>query len=92
MLNLLKRKIFKNNHYSGNLLDPENSWCIFAQFENFEQIWGTVKGSTLKLKTRFKNSICLAFHFSTYLLLCVPYMQNFKKMHACEAAGGTKLG
>ena len=27
-----------------------------------------------------------------YLLLYVPYMQNFKKMHAREAAGGAKLG
>ena len=27
-----------------------------------------------------------------YLLLYVTYMQNFKKMHACEAAAGAKLG
>ena len=93
MLNLLKKQIFKNNHYSRSFLDPENWWCILAQFEKFEQIWGTVKGRTLKLKKkRFENSMCFAFHLSTYLLLYVPYMQNFKKMHACEAAGGTKLG
>ena len=33
-----------------------------------------------------------AFHLSTYLLLYVLYMLNFKKMHACQAAGGAKLG
>ena len=27
---------------------------------------------------------CILF---VYLLLYVPYMQNFKKMHACDAAG-----
>ena len=29
---------------------------------------------------------------SIYLLLYVPYLKNFKKMYACEAAGGAKLG
>ena len=50
------------------------------------------KGRTLRLKTRFENSICFLFYLSTYLLLYVPCMQNFKKMHACEVAGDTKLG
>ena len=63
-----------------------------AQFEKFEQIWRTVKGRILKLKKRFENSIRFRFHLSTYLLLYGPYMQNFKKMRACEAAGGAKLG
>ena len=63
-----------------------------TQFEKFEQIRGTVKGRTLKLKKRFENSIGFAFHLSSHLLLSVPYMQNFKKMHACEAASGVKLG
>ena len=59
VLNLLKKKI-KNNHYSGNLLDLENWWCILAQFEKFKQIWGTVKAGLLNLKNkRFENSICL---------------------------------
>ena len=66
MLNLLKKKFFKNNHYSGGLLDPEKWWCILAQFEKFEQIWGIVKGRTLKLKKRLENSICFAFPLSTY--------------------------
>ena len=92
MLNDLKKQIFKNNHYSGSFLGPENWWSISAQFGKFEQIWGTVKGRTLKLKKRFENSICSGCPLSTYLLLCGPYMQNFKKMHACEAAGGAKLG
>ena len=87
------KKNFKKNHYSGSLLDRENRWCILAQLEKFEQIWGTVKDRTLKLKKkRFENFLCFAFHFSTYLLLYVPCMQNFKKMYACEAAGGAKLG
>ena len=55
-------KIFKNNHYFRSLLDPENRWCVLAQFEIFEQIWGTVKDS---LK-RFENYKCFAFHLSTY--------------------------
>ena len=42
MPNPLKKHIFKNNHYSGSFLDPENRWCISAQFEKFEQIWGSV--------------------------------------------------
>ena len=92
MLNLLKKQILKNNHYFGSFLDLENWWCISAQFEKFEQIWGTVKDRTLKLKKRFGNSICFGFPLSTYLLLYVSYMQNFKKMHVCEAAGGAKLG
>ena len=93
MLNLLNRKKkFKNNRYSGSLLDPKNWWCILAQYKKFEQISGTVKGVTLKLKKRFENTICFAFPLTTYLFLYVPYMQNFKKMHACEAAGGEKLG
>ena len=58
----------------------------FGQFEKFEQIWCTVKGRTLKLKKRFDNSICAAFHLPTDLLLYVPYMQYFKKMHVCETA------
>ena len=45
MLNLLKQKLFKNSHYSKSLMDPENWWCILAQFEIIEQIWGTVKDS-----------------------------------------------
>ena len=82
MPNPLKKHIFKNNHYSGSFLDPENRWCISAQFEKFEQIWGSVKGRTLKLKNRFENSIWFRFPFSTYLLLYVPYMQKFQK-NAC---------
>ena len=63
MLNLLeKKKMFKNNHYFRSLLDPENRLCVLAQFEIFEQIWGTVKDS---LK-RFENYKCFAFHLSTY--------------------------
>ena len=92
MLNLLKKTLFKNNDYFGNLLDPENWWCILEQFGKFEQILCTVKCRTLKLTKWFENSICSAFHLSIYLLLYVPYMQNFKKMHACEAADGAKLG
>ena len=84
--------MFKNNHYSGSLLDPENWWCILAQFEKFEQIWGTVKGRTLKLKKRFENSICFAFHLSTYLLLYVPYMQNFKKNACLRSCWWCKIG
>ena len=64
-----KKKKIKNNHYSRSLLDPENWWCTLAQFEKFEQIWGAVKGRTLKWRKRFENSICLPFQFSTYLLL-----------------------
>ena len=55
------KKMFKNNHYFKNLLDPENRG-ILAQFEIFDQIWGTVKDS---LK-RFENYKCFAFHLSTY--------------------------
>ena len=92
MLNLLKKQIFKKNHYSGSFLDPENGWFISAQFEKFKQIWA--KGRTLKLKKKKKieNSICFGFRLSTYLLLYVPYVQNFIKMHACEATGGAKFG
>ena len=70
------------------MLDPENWWFTLVQFEKFEQIWGTVKGRTLELKKRFENSIRFVFHLSTYYYLYVPYMQNLKKTHACEAAGG----
>ena len=56
------KKMFKNNHYFKSLLDPENRWCVLAQFEIFEQIWGTVK-DFLK---RLENYKCFAFHLSTY--------------------------
>ena len=106
MLNLLRKKIFKNNHYSGSLLDPENWWCILAQFEKFEQIWGTVKGRTLKLKKRFENSICFAFHLSTYYYMyrtckisrkCMPMklvvVQNWGKMaHLPQPTTRTSFG
>ena len=49
MLDLLNRKIFKSNYYSGSLLDPESRWCILVQFEKFEQMWDTVK--TLSVMT-----------------------------------------
>ena len=32
------------------------------------------------------------FYCTPNLFKFVAYMQNFEKMHACEAAGGTKLG
>ena len=41
----LDKKMFKNNHYSRSLQDPENWWCVLVQFEIFEQILGTVKDS-----------------------------------------------
>ena len=47
MLNLLKKNIFRHNHYSRSLLDPENWWWILAQFEKLKQIWGTVKAGLL---------------------------------------------
>ena len=43
--------IFKNNRYFGSL----------AQFEIFEQIWGTVKDSS----KRFENAKCFPFDLST---------------------------
>ena len=39
------KKLFKNNHCSRSLLDPENWWCVLVQFEIFEQFLGTVKDS-----------------------------------------------
>ena len=74
------------------MLDPEDWWCTLAQFEKFEQVWGTVKGRILELKKGFENSIYFAFHLSTCLLIYVPYMQNFKKIHVCKTAGDAKLG
>ena len=62
MLNLLEKKMFKNNHYFRSLLDLENRLCVLVQFEIFEQIWRTVKDS---LK-RFENYRCFAFNLSTY--------------------------
>ena len=87
-----ENKIFKNNHYSGSLLDPEN-WCILAQFDKFEQIWGTVKGRTFKLKKDLKiqyvsHFICL-LTYSMYPKCkiskkCMPVellvVQNWGKM------------
>ena len=86
MLNLK----FKNNDYSGSLLDPENWWCILDQFEKSEQIWGIYsKGRTLKLKKDLKIP-CFLFYLSTYYMY--PTCKISKKMHACEAAdGGAKL-
>ena len=53
---------------------------------------GTVKGRTLKLKKK-KTWEFQMFRISfVYLLSYVPYIQNFKKIHACEAADGAKLG
>ena len=90
MLNLLKKQIFKNNHYSGSFLDPENWWCILAQFEKFEQIWGTVKAGLLNQKKYLKIP-CFAFHLSTYMYptckiskKCIPaklpLVQNWGQM------------
>ena len=94
MLNLLKKKIYKNNHYFGSLLDPENWWWILDQFEKFEQIWDIVKAGLLneKKKKRFENSIYFAFHLSTYLLLYVPCMQNFKKNACLQSCWWCKFG
>ena len=97
MLNLLKKKIFKNNHYSRSLLDPKNWWCILAQFEKFEQIWGTVKkGRTLKLKKKEKKDLNIPYvlHFICPITSYHMYLtcKTSKIMHACEAAGGAKLG
>ena len=107
MLNLLKN-MFKNNHCSRSLLDPEIWWCILAQFGKFEQIWGTVKDRALELKKkkRFENSICFAFHLSTYCYThptckiskkCMPakllVVQNWGKMaHLPQPATGTSFG
>ena len=92
MLNLLKKTLFKNNGYFGSLLEPDNWWCILAQFEKFEQILGTIKYRTLKLTKWFENSICFAFHLSIYLLLYVPYMQNFKKNTCLWSCWRCKIG
>ena len=74
-------KIFKNNHYFRSLLDPENQWCVLAQFEIFEQIWGTVKDSLKDLKN--KNVL----HFICLLIItCNPHARFQKKMYACKAA------
>ena len=88
-----EKNTFKNNHYFRSLLDPENRWCVLAQFEMFEQIWGTVKDS---LK-RFESYKCFAFHLSTYYYMeptckiskkkCMPakllLVQNWGKMADC---------
>ena len=80
------KKMFKNNHYFKSLLEPENRWCVLAQFEIFEQIWG--KG--LLEKTWKLQMFCFSF---VYLLLHVTHMQDFKKqIFACKAAAGAKLG
>ena len=72
-----------------SLLDPGNWWCVLAQFEIFEQIWGTVKVS---LKTKIPNVL----HFMSTYYYMQPTCKKKKNacMHACmrEAAGGAKLG
>ena len=60
ILYLLKNKIFENNHYPESLLHPENWWRILAEFEKFEQIWGTVKGRTLKLTKKDLKIPCVS--------------------------------
>ena len=40
-----QKELFKNNHYSRSLQDPENWWCVLVQIEIFEQILGTLKDS-----------------------------------------------
>ena len=81
-------KKLKNNHFFRSLLDPENRWCVLVQYEIFEQIWGTVKDS---LK-RFENYKCFAFHLSTYYYTKPTCKISKRKMYACEAAAGAKLG
>ena len=70
-------------------------WQKVWQFEKFEQISRAVKGRTLKFKTKdlkipyVSHFICLL----TYYYMCIPYMQNFKKMSMpAKAGGGAKLG
>ena len=72
-----EKNTFKNNHYFRSLLDPENRWRVLAQFEMFEQIWGTVKDS---LK-RFENYKCFAFHF--LLIITWNLHAKFPKKNAC---------
>ena len=87
MLNLLKKQIFKNNHYSGSFLDPENWWCILAQFEKFEQIWGTVKAGLLNLiKKDLKISSPYVSHFIcllTYYHMCATNFQKNASLRSC---------
>ena len=93
--------IFQWNKYLKTIIIPEacRPWKLMVhfgpgQFEKFEQICGTVNTNgttTLKFKKRFENSICFVFHLSTYLLLYVPYMQNFK-MHSCGSCWWCKIG
>ena len=83
MLNLLNKNLFKNNHYSRCLQDPENSWCVLVKFEIFEQILGTKEDS--QIKKRFEDSICFTFHLSTYYYM-YPTCKNStttKKKNAC---------
>ena len=79
MLNLLKKKIFKNNHFSRGLLDLENWWCILAQFVKPKQICG--KGRTLKSKKTSK--IPYALHFSVYLLIIISILHAKFPKNAC---------
>ena len=72
ILNLLKK-------------DTENRWCVFAQFEIFEQIWDTVKDS-LKI-----SNVCISF---VYLILHVPTckISRKKKYMPAKLLAGAKLG
>ena len=79
MLNLLKKQLFKSNHYFGSFLDPKNWWCISAQFEKFEKIWGTVKGRTLKLKKMILKFHILWISFVYLLIIICTLHAKFKK-------------
>ena len=79
MLNVLKQKIFKTIIILEACDTLKIDGAFWPNLKSLNKFWGTVKGWTFKLKKRFENSICFAFHLSTYLLLYVPSMQNFKK-------------
>ena len=84
MLNLLNKNLFKNNHYSRCLQDPENSWCVLVKFEIFEQILGTKEDS--QIKKRFEDSICFTFHLSTYYYMYPTCKNSTKKKKKCMPA------
>ena len=99
MLNLLKKKYLKTIIIPEACQTLKIDGAFWPNLKSLNKlIWGTVKGRTLKLKKKKKkkkkieNSICFGFTLPTYSLLYVPFMQNFKKMHAREAAGCAKLG
>ena len=90
MLNLFKKHIFKNNHYSGIFLDPENWWCISAQFEKFDKFGVQQRSGLLDWKKDLKISYVLDFFYVLTYYCLYPAYKISKKCMIGETAGGAK--